>query len=444
MSGARLQPRDLVRAAGLAALACLAGPAAGAESGTAASVSGVIEVLVEEDFATGRSRLLHWLHEDATGRSLRLEPQDGLLPPLLSGARVTAHGVAVGDALVLRGGPEGAPLTVLEAAAAIGGPRKAVVLLVDFANAAVACAGSAVAGLMFTDAQSVDGLYRESSFDAVSFPGDTDSNGQPDVFRVAISATTAESCNPYGWASAADSAAQAAGVNLGPYQHRVYVLPANQPCSWAGLANLGCGGTCRSWIGNCNLADVYAHELGHNLGMAHASTDPGHDGAIDCEYCDTSDFMGYGGIGWRQVNGPHKMQMGWLPAQQQVGVAPGGPTTYTLSALEADPDLAPFPQVLRIPRPASGDYYYVSYPTRTGYNAALSNQYAYRTNVHTWPGSGSSNTLFVQALPDAQSFADAGLQLTITQLAHDATTATVRVTLGPVVPPPAPSGLQVQ
>ena len=74
-----------------------------------------------------------------------------------------------------------------------------------------------------------------------------------------------EACDAYGWAAAAESAAQAAGVNLGLYQHRVIVLPSNVTCTWAGLGNVGCGSYCRAWVKTCNLQDVYAHEIGHNV-----------------------------------------------------------------------------------------------------------------------------------------------------------------------------------
>jgi hypothetical protein len=42
------------------------------------------------------------------------------------------------------------------------------------------------------------------------------------------------------------------------------------------------------------LPAVQAHELGHSLGMNHASTDSNNDGRVDVEYADLSDPLGPG------------------------------------------------------------------------------------------------------------------------------------------------------
>lgn len=65
------------------------------------------------------------------------------------------------------------------------------------------------------------------------------------------------------------------GIKLENYQHRVYVLPhaISSTCGWEGLGNVGCGVACRAWIVSCERVEVYAHELGHNLGLRHASSD---------------------------------------------------------------------------------------------------------------------------------------------------------------------------
>ena len=139
-----------------------------------------------------------------------------------------------------------------------------------------------------------------------------------DVFHVAIN-DAGNNCDTATWRSLADSAATTAGANLSLYQHRLYVLPSTVACQWAGYAQIGCGSACWAMVSTCDRGDVYAHELGHNLGMYHASFDVNDDGAVDgtCpwggwsgggEYCDDSDFMGISTNVWRQTNGPHKSQ----------------------------------------------------------------------------------------------------------------------------------------
>ena len=68
---------------------------------------------------------------------------------------------------------------------------------------------------------------------------------------------------------------------------------------------------------HCDIGDIYGHEVGHNLGMMHASTPSG-------EYGDNTDIMGLGQNRLRQVNAPHKEQMGWLPPEQILEVPSNG------------------------------------------------------------------------------------------------------------------------
>ena len=164
-----------------------------------------------------------------------------------------------------------------------------------------------------------------------------------------------------GLGRAADKAAT--GVMLGNYQHRVYVLPTNVGCSWAGLAYVGCGNSCQAWVKAysgqaCGYNDAYAHELGHNLGMWHASTDTNNDGTLDCEYCDTSDFMGYAMANLRTQNGPHKVQMGWASGARVVD----GSSRRHFYRVVARASAAGTPQVVKV-RPNSGDPYYLSLRT---------------------------------------------------------------------------------
>ena len=134
--------------------------------------------------------------------------------------------------------------------------------------------------------------------------------------------SAAANCNYYDWAYAAEAAAQAAGIDFSKYQHRVFVLPhySSLPaCTWAGVANVGCGTFCRAWIAEAESPMVTAHELGHNLNMAHAGTDPENDGTINAAYGDSSNPMG-SSRAWHLFNGAHANQLGWFrPTPRQRG-----------------------------------------------------------------------------------------------------------------------------
>jgi hypothetical protein len=208
--------------------------------------------------------------------------------------------------------------------------------------------------------------------------------------------TSTESCSYYSWAYAADAAAQVSGIDLSGYNRRVYVMPSNV-CGWSGYGTFS-GNPSRAWIFRCDRAGAYAHELGHNFGMHHASTP-------SAEYGDNSDVMGSTTAGLRQVNGPHKAQMGWIPPEQVRNVTASG--LYDVAPLEVDPWDALAPQVLKIAKPDTNEYYYLSYRRPLGFDANLSSTYLEQLNIHRYKGSGTVPTYFLDALGDGESFTDA-------------------------------------
>ena len=423
----RFQAKSLVLATLLTAGPVIAAPVA-VPGGRSVAVRGTLSVVQEDDFERSRTERIHTIFDEVSGEPFTLRFSGPPDRRLRTGARVLVRGLAVGREIHL----ESLGAESIEILAAADAPameaRRAVVIVANFSDSPVTCSDAAIAGLMFTGTSSVDGLYQAASFGQVAVPPDTDGNGQPDVFRVTIPNSASEACDAYGWASAAESAAQAAGVNLGLYQHRVIVLPGNVTCTWAGLGNVGCGTSCRAWVKTCNLQDVYAHEIGHNLDMAHASTDTNNDGTIDCEYCDQSDIMGYGGVGWRIFSAPHENQKQWMPVGKVQEVSVAGTATFVLSPLQANPATTPYPQILKVRKSDSGDWYYLSYRQRQGYDASLGTAYVDRTSIHRYAGSGYNNTRFLVALQDAQVFDDTVNGLSVRQISHDAISATLQIT----------------
>jgi hypothetical protein len=87
---------------------------------------------------------------------------------------------------------------------------------------------------------------------------------------------SSQSCDVNNWADSADAILRSQNVRLEDYPYRIYVLPNNVGCTWGGLGFVGpsCAQTgCRVWIAGsvANQPSVYFHELGHNLGLNHAS-----------------------------------------------------------------------------------------------------------------------------------------------------------------------------
>lgn len=432
-------------AAGLLAVGFQVSAAPAGRAGTPVVYEGTLAIAVEDDFARSRAVRHYFLDEANLGQRFELQLAERQTRALEPGMRLLVRGAVAGGRLRVDDATDS--IVVVAAAIASAVPataRKALTLIVDItdgsatvANNSASCDGTTAlaSDIMFGSKGSinnVDACYQDNSYGAIGWGGASYPGGAQDVVRVAINEAALNLsgvCNYSAWASAANSAATAKGVVLGNYQHKMYVLPSTIGCSWAGLAYVGCGSNCQAFVKSysgqvCGYYDAYAHELGHNLGWWHASTDLNNDATIDCEYCDTSDIMGYSLPNWRTSNGPQKTKMGWASGARVANGSAGG--TFTVEALESA--TASYPQVVKI-TPTSGSPYYLSYRAAVGCDSAMPSSATYlnKTSIHRYSGSG--NTLFVGSVGDGQSFSDPANSLTITQINHSASTATFTVSV---------------
>ena len=95
-------------------------------------------------------------------------------------------------------------------------------------------------------------------------------------------------------------------------------------------------------------------------------------------------------------------------------------------------------RALKIAKPDTGGYYYLSFRQASGYDATLAATFTQGVNVHRYAGSGYALTSFVDSLATGESFEDPANGLTVTQLARasDGSYATVEVSFGCVPNPP--------
>jgi len=374
------------------------------------TVNGKLKIVQidKEPGAAESGELMYLLEDEETHKTFTLRFGDEAPRHLRSGMRVTARGRSKGQELLLAADGNGSQsLTVNSVPAPIvAGDQKTLVIMTNLADASVTCSADAVRDVMFSPNTSVDALYREISHGAISFSGQV-------VGPYALNHSS-ESCSSSLWADAADAAARADGINVDSYSRKVYVLPG--VCSVAGLGEVGTNPS-RAWVYRCDMPDVLAHELGHNLGMWHASTP-------SAAYGDLSDIMGAGGRGLRQINAPHKEQMGWLPSQEITAVTTDG--TYEVAPLELDPLDVTIPTALKIFKPDTNEHYYVSYRQGIGFDENL-RQFSYldRTSVHQW--NAADNTKLLAVLADGESFVDTANGITVTQTNHTADFAGVQV-----------------
>ena len=297
------------------------------------------------------------------------------------------------------------PTLTVRQAAVTSGPQSTIVLSLKTASGTPGATNDTLNAAVFTASDSVSAYYAENSYGLISLSGTVTG-----PYTISLGST----CDRRAWASAADAAATAAGVNLSAYAHKVYIEP---PETAALCGSEGLGNRNQVWIrgDHCDSRLDISHEIGHNLGLQHAAS-PTQD-----NYGDGSTIMGLAPVinpaipaNWHdmpQFNAPEKIQLGWVPTNRVQTVTAAG--NYRVALLEtASTDV----QALKIRGALEGnDYYYFSYRRPVGFDRTLLSWYTDNTSVHKWGGGRS----FIQAnIADGQSFTDG--PLTVTQTSHDA------------------------
>ncbi len=176
----------------------------------------------------------------------------------------------------------------------------------------------------------------------------------------------------------------------------------------------------RSWIFYCGYRDVYAHELGHNLGMHHAWT-PGS------EYGDTSSIMGRGGYPLRHFNSVNKVATGWVPSSRVQDVSAAG--AFTIEPLAAVNPTGT--QVLKLVKPDTSDNYFISLRQPIGYDSGLASGYQNRISIHRGTTTLSAYTYLLGTLGVGETFTDSvnGYSFTATSIGTGSATVNVGMTL---------------
>lgn len=385
------------------------------------SLDGSVYAEVASDVARGFVQQRFFFQPDGGGARLALQlAEAGDRERTLlgwAGRKLRVKGTRLDGQLLLRGKADGEIVALdgsggssstLSMTPKVTGEQKTLVILANFNDKTLTCTASDIHARMFGATGSTMNVdYRQSSRDLVSFSGQT-----AGPFTIPYSSTGA--CDFNAWGTAADNAAKAAGIDLTQFRRISYVTPSNSTCGWAGLAYMP--GT-RSWVQSCGSTGVYVHELGHNLSFHHA-------GSPTAEYGDSSDPMG--GARMVQFNAPNRVMAGWLPTGSVLEVFGGG--SYSLSALALTAPATP--QVLRLVKPDTNEFYYVSLRQAIDLDAALPSTHQNTLSIHRSGSTLPVKTVLLQSLAVGQTFTDSvnGIQISHQGLAGNVSTVGVAFT----------------
>lgn len=203
-------------------------------------------------------------------------------------------------------------------------PLRSLTMILSVCNRFATTTPTEIKQTLASSALNVKDMIQVCSFNKSSFA----SQVVPNIIQIPCDTQNAYlSCNVYDWANYADTyATQVMRISLQKYNTRIYILPPDSGCGFGGLGMIGpCGSECRVWINGkiSNQVSVYFHELGHNLGLGHASH-------LGDQYSDFTDAMGYC-CNVRCFSAPNTHRLKWSIPSFCYDVPFTQPKTYTLS-----------------------------------------------------------------------------------------------------------------
>jgi outer membrane biosynthesis protein TonB len=361
--------------------------AAGPGGATQETISGVLEAVHVDEFATGRE------HEEYSLRTshgvIPLEFADGG-PDGFGGASVTVTGSrsgkvlrigsshAVGSFRVTRRlvpgttetvqaetgassstAPTVATTSMASATAASPVAKNFAVVLINFTNLTTQpFTKSAAQTALTASSGSLKDFYQEESKGLMTVTGT--------VFGwYTINATTT-GCDWRTWHTLGWNAATGAGVDLNAYTNVIFVWPETSQCAFAGLGYVP--GKYSYLNGTINV-QVMTHEVGHNFGLGHANartctvngtrvTIAADASCTTQNYADPFSTMGNNAL--RHNHGSQLGELGWLQPEEKVTGSPGN--TYTIAPYFGAAGV----KLVRVPR---GDGTFFDLDVRTPYGS---------------------------------------------------------------------------
>jgi len=280
--------------------------------------------------------------------------------------------------------------------------------------------------IMFDGHNSVKTYYEEVSFQQLSLTG-TVFNWVEIPFDMPNSGNV-EDCNKLEWAEAAKQTLQNMEVNLDDYTNFYYISSDTVSGCGHGVSFADAGYS----NGFSNVSQyIFTHELGHAFGLNHANFLDCGSKSIDvysqCSESEYSDPYGVMGTEYTHLNGINKMILGWIPYSSVQEITTTG--SYVLSSVSSSETGAP--QILKVPKPDTREYYILEYHHSVGYDASLRQELLDGTSIRIWNNSKGRSTRLLDpilasghsstsrpVIYDDEIFIDEINQIQIKQVSH--------------------------
>jgi hypothetical protein len=267
------------------------------------------------------------------------------------------------------------------------GEKRILIYRIDFSNAVGAAISSNAAATLISD---LNNFYRDMSYGLMTFALAEAGSVVTETLRLSDASTVYDN-NFTNLIAATRQAAIAAGYSPASFDFDIICTGTRPASIFGAFAFVGGSGL---WLANGNFSlGVAGHELGHNLGLPHASfwftggrssIGPG----VLQEYGDLFDSMGVPGGSTSHFNARLKNVLGWIPDSDAPLVTSNG--TYRITA--HDHAMASGVRALRLARNDSKTYW-------LDFRQNFNNRYVTNGATLRWAGSEAENTLLIDTTP---------------------------------------------